>query len=247
MATINSKQKLVEYIKHKLGAPVINVETESTQLEENVDDAIQRFIRYSGDATYRSTLVLQLSAGIDEYDIDENVVSALSIGSNSTANGINILFSPMNIMANNGMFEFFFNMASGAGSLVMYEIGMEYLKSIERLLTVNFFLEFNKYTHKLKVVPTPDEAMGALLEVYTKYDPGVGASDIYNEIWVKNYAVALSKISLGRILGKYNGTPLPGGGTLNSSELLSEGKSEKEQLEKDLITMEGEPLEMILF
>ena len=59
------------------------------------------------------------------------------------------------------------------------------------------------------------------------------------EVWVYQYALALSKITISRIRGKYSGTALFGGGTLNYSELLAEGNAEKDKLENQLY--EGTP------
>ena len=54
------------------------------------------------------------------------------------------------------------------------------------------------------------------------------------EVWVYQYALALTKITIARIRGKYQGTDLFGGGTPNYSELLNEGLQEKEKLEESL-------------
>ena len=53
------------------------------------------------------------------------------------------------------------------------------------------------------------------------------------------YALALTKIVIGRIRGKYAGTNLFGGGQPNYSELLAEGNQEKITLETKLY--EGVP------
>ena len=53
------------------------------------------------------------------------------------------------------------------------------------------------------------------------------------------YALALTKITIARIRGKYQSTNLFGGGTPNYSELLTEGNAEKEKLETQM--MEGTP------
>jgi hypothetical protein len=64
-------------------------------------------------------------------------------------------------------------------------------------------------------------------------------SQLVSEPWVYQYALALTKIVIGRIRGKYSGTNLFGGGAPNYSELLSEGNAEKEKLETKLY--EGVP------
>jgi hypothetical protein len=49
--------------------------------------------------------------------------------------------------------------------------------------------------------------------------------------WIRNYALALCKISLGNIRGKYGSFPIPSDTlTLNGSEMISQGQSEAETL-----------------
>jgi hypothetical protein len=60
--------------------------------------------------------------------------------------------------------------------------------------------------------------------------------DIIKEPWVYQYALALSKISIGNIRGKYSGTQLFGGGSINFNDILSQGLEEKRNLEEQLFS-----------
>ena len=55
------------------------------------------------------------------------------------------------------------------------------------------------------------------------------------EPWVYEYALALSKINIGRVRNKYIGTSLFGGGQLDTS-LIQEGRDDKKELERDMRT-----------
>ena len=57
--------------------------------------------------------------------------------------------------------------------------------------------------------------------------------NIIREQWVQQYALALTKIVVGNVRGKYQGTTLFGGGVL-STDLLAQGLAEKEKLEQML-------------
>jgi hypothetical protein len=53
--------------------------------------------------------------------------------------------------------------------------------------------------------------------------------------WIRRYALALSKETLGQIRGKLNTIPIPGSNvTLNASDLLSQAKDEKTSLREEL-------------
>ena len=59
---------------------------------------------------------------------------------------------------------------------------------------------------------------------------------LLKEAFVYKYALALTKINLGRIRGKYANTALFGGGVVNYQELLQEGNAERDALEEQLYT-----------
>lgn len=245
MATsIRNRQQLQDWIVKKLGGPVLDVEAETSQIVDNIDDAIQLFSRHAGDVVYRSALLMTLSADVHTYNAPVNVKTILSLDtSRSIGEGVNVLFSPLNQMYNMGFLNFFSGtFGTGLGS---YEIGMEYLRQTEKILTAPFEVRLNKYAHTIHVTPTPIETLYGVLECYLEYDAGTADSDIYNEVWVKNYSLALSKITLGHIWGKYNGMTIPGGATLNSGQMLQEGIAEKAALEEVLVKTEGEPLGII--
>lgn len=56
--------------------------------------------------------------------------------------------------------------------------------------------------------------------------------------WIRRFALALSKETLGQIRGKFNPIPIPGSDiTLNASDLLSQAQSEQEKLREELKTI----------
>ena len=71
MAVPSSREKLIEYCKRKLGAPVIEINVSDEQLEDRVDEAIQYFQEYHADATHRG----YLSHEMTEDDINNKYVT----------------------------------------------------------------------------------------------------------------------------------------------------------------------------
>ena len=59
--------------------------------------------------------------------------------------------------------------------------------------------------------------------------------DIIKEPWVFQYALALTKITLGRVRGKFGNAQLFGGTGLDTS-ILQEGLQEKKELEEMMTT-----------
>jgi hypothetical protein len=55
--------------------------------------------------------------------------------------------------------------------------------------------------------------------------------DIWNDMFLKRYCVALVKKQWGQNLTKFTQVQMPGGITMNGEMIYNEGKSELEQLE----------------
>ena len=59
---------------------------------------------------------------------------------------------------------------------------------------------------------------------------------LVDQLWVYRYTLAQTKIAIGHIRGKYSGTNLFGGQTVNSTDLMRQGEKEKDELEKELMS-----------
>jgi hypothetical protein len=71
-----------------------------------------------------------------------------------------------------------------------------------------------------------------IIECYRKIDP-TDFTDIYNDMWLKKYATALVKYQWGENLSKFQGIALPGGVTLDGSQMKSEAQEEITKLEEE--------------
>ena len=115
-----------------------------------------------------------------------------------------------------------------------------WLEVREKLLATRRYYTFDDRTQYLVFFPPP-RTPGSGSRFYGAMPCYVERPlrDIIKEPWVYQYALALSKISVGNVRGKYTGTTLFGGGQINYNDLLSQGLAEKEKLEQKLY--EGAP------
>ena len=123
MATPNSRQKLIDYCLRALGHPVIEVNVDEDQLEDRVDEALQFYQEYHGDAVVRvlrkhkvtnSSLTVDDSTGFSVGDtitggttgvsaIIQSVPNSTTIRYNSvTENGSNTQFGAETITNGKG-------------------------------------------------------------------------------------------------------------------------------------------------
>lgn len=160
------------------------------------------------------------------------VVDVFTFEEGSTS-GINTLFTIEQTLAQQTYFSY--SMGNYGFDLVSWYVLKEWLSMREKLLSQKFFWRFNDREQRLYITPEPVRernraeffaAIGCYLEKPLEH--------VIQEVWVYQYALALTKITVARIRGKYQGTNLFGGGSPNYTELLSEGIAEKERLEESL-------------
>lgn len=237
LTEIDTKPKLVEWIKKQLGYPTINLEIEDSTIMDNVNDALQYFYRYSGETRYRGALVASLSAGINTYIVPDEVINVIDFDTTLTyGTGVTMLFTAENLLYNEGLLAL-----SSPMEIVSWELAQQYLGSVKERFQPKFFVDFNKYKKLLTFTPKPTRDLIGILNVYTYWSHN-STSAIFNEIWIKKYSLALTKIVLGQTWAKYSGMQIPGGAQLNGSELKNEGITERDFLREDIMLTESEPL-----
>ncbi len=237
MATITTLSEMRSYILRQLGYPVINVEVSTDQLNDIITDSAQLINRYLyGEAGYADYISFSATSGIDEYDLSGNdVLDAFDIEFAVGSNGINTLFSPARTFLNSE-YASFGNYYRGQGlNLASYQIQMMHLKDINNMFGRTYSVDFRPAQETLKITPTPNEDLVGLIFVYKKST----AAQLYNHEFMKKLTIAKARKLWGGIVGKFNMT-LPGGGTFNGADLVSQGKEDEEDV-MDSIKSEGEP------
>ena len=171
--------------------------------------------------------------GYDELLNDYRRVVDVFAFEQGQSSGINTLFTIEQTLAQQTYFSY--AMGNYGFDLISWYVLKDWLDVREKLLSVKSQFSFNDRTQRLYITPEPQTTK-------TDYYGAVGCyvekpvRDLVKEAWVYQYALALTKINIGRIRGKYAGTNLFGGGAPNYQDLLSEGLQEKTTLEERLYT-----------
>lgn len=256
---------LAQRVRRVLGEPLIQIEISSEQIYEFIDIAIEYFTKFAGvDEEYlvfRSDLYIRgvglpigqmfsttpnmynqtttlatssnsLSASYD-YDLGDyrRVIDVFSFqeGNNS---GVNTLFTIENTIAQQAYFG---HLLGNVGyDLVTWQTLKEWIDTREKVLGLMPYLRFDPYTQVLKIIPEPKSSniyyglIGCKVQKPLKY--------LIQELWIYRYTLAQTKIAVGHVRGKYQGTNLFGGQTVNGTDLMRQGEKEKDELEKEIVT-----------
>lgn len=167
-----------------------------------------------------------------DYDVMDyrKVIDVVSFEEGSSS-GISSLFSMEATLAQQTFYSY--SMGNFGFDLLSWHITKDWIDTREKVLAIRRDIKFDNRTQYLRFFPEPKQSSEfvGVLECYVERP----LRDIIKEKWVLDYSVALSKIMLGRVLTKITGVSLPGGGTINGDAYLSEGLSEKQELETFLI------------
>lgn len=170
-------------------------------------------------------------SNVFDYDVmDYRKVISVTEFEEGSNQGVNTLFTLEQTLAQQTYFSY--AMGNYGFDLVSWYTLKEWLDTREKLLAIRRDLKFDERTQYLQMYPQPGSSrFYGVVSCYLERP----IRDLVKEQWVYEYAVALSKIVVGRVRSKFTGVSLLGGGSLNY-DLLQEGLSEKKELEQMLLT-----------
>jgi len=152
-----------------------------------------------------------------------------------TSDGVNTLFTIEQTLAQQTYFSY--AMGNYGFDLISWYTLKNWLGVREKMLAIRRYFTFDPRTQYLTMNPPPrtpgsGSRFWGTLACYVERP----LRDIIKEQCVYQYALALSKIAVGNVRGKFTGTTMFGGGQINYNDLLSQGLAEKEKLEEKLYT-----------
>lgn len=170
-------------------------------------------------------------SNVFDYDVmDYRKVIAVTEFEEGSNEGINTLFTLEQTLAQQTYFSY--ALGNYGFDLVSWYALKEWLDTRDKMLAIRRDIKFDERTQYLQMYPQPGSStFYGVLACYLERP----IRDLVKEQWVYEYAVALSKITIGRVRSKYTGVALLGNGTLNY-DLLQEGLTEKKELEQMLLT-----------
>jgi hypothetical protein len=118
--------------------------------------------------------------------------------------------------------------------LISWYTVKQWLDTREKLLATKRSYEFDDRTQILKIYPEPTPSVRFYGVIYCYVERPI--RDLIKEMWVYQYALALTKITVGMVRGKFSNVNLFGGQVF-TNDLMQQGLTEKEKLETQLYTV----------
>jgi len=241
MAQPTNRATLTTYALRQLGEPVIEVNIDTDQIEDCLDDAITYWQEFHGDATYRTYVTYQLvQADLDNgyISIDPSILFIKSMFQIPLA-GFGF---------NDFKYEFFLSQgglasSSGMTDLAYYYQLKQYVSMIDDELQGTPTTTYVRHQDRLYIhgeFESEDLILGSWVayEAFKTIDPATN-TQMYSDIWLKEYTSALFKRQWGMNLLKFENMQLPGGVVVNGRQLYDDATADIDRL-RDKIRMDHE-------
>lgn len=245
-----SKSDFTDYCLRALGHPVIDINIETTQIDDRIDDALQLYKQYHYDAIEHDFILVQLSQ--DDIDngyitTDENVTGVVNISTPDS--GLSSSW-----LTNTGQLykDIAYDLSYSSTNSVMvsdYAAFAQYTEFINSVLGITHRFEYHQHMNRIKIHTDWTETFKVddyvLVEVYKVIDPNL-FPNIWNDEWLKNYSTALIGRQWGNNLSKYDGVQLPGGITLNGEQIYDKYNTMATELKEELDNKYTMPVDFIV-
>lgn len=233
---VDSKEKLIHYIREQLGEPVITVECTDAQIGTLIDAAVQKFTEYSYGHLEASILFELKGAG--EYPMPENITNIVALKTGLTSNLTDFRANYGEYVPN--MWSDMYFTSSLTGDIIPNIIAISAVTAVlEKYFGTDVYFNFNQHRKILQVFDNYKGA--AVLHYQYEYLADPDHDFVYDNEWVKEYCLAKTKFLWGTIVGKYS-QALVGGAQINYSDLKSEAQQEIEELNQELLDKWSDPL-----
>ena len=230
--TINTKKKLIEYVRTMLGEPSIQVEVTDAQIEYIISDTIQKFTEYSY-GHLEGAVIIPLQ-GIGEYPLPYLITNILKLSKGTSNNSFSGNYGGDLVpdMWSEQYFSVSFG-SSGIGNIMENIIPVQNTQAIySKYFGDDVNCNFNPHRKVLQVLENYHGK--ALLHYQYEYEPE-DVDSIFGHEWVKEYVKAKTKQMWGTVVGKYDQS-LVGGARIKYDRLLSEANDEIRTLDEQLLT-----------
>lgn len=225
-------QSVNDYILAQLGHPIVSVELTPFQIKTCIDESISK-LDYHAPQWSTQYAVFDASAGENNYELPQFMINNLTyVGYKKDILGLN--YTPGSLAFDMTLAFFNTNRFFQGGGIGDFFLTQQYLKILRKVLSNEG--GWNIVNNKsVQLYPAPTETPTPVIVEYRALD----SNTIHHayRIWIQKYALACTKGILGRIRGKYQVLPGPGGGArMDGESLIRESSEDKKALVEELLS-----------
>lgn len=240
-----NRTEFKEYCLRKLGKPVIQINVESGQVEQSIDEALEFWHRNHYDGSiemYLPFTVTEEVKSLGYFEVDETIISINKL-CESGFNTSSQFTVDWQLIAQTYPF------ALKGDGLLTYTMALSYRELLKMSIEGKTKpIRWNRHVNRLFI----DQAWSTVAvgktfvaECYRVVDPDE-FPEAWNDPFLKEYCTALIKKQWGNNLRKLRNVQLVGGVTIDGQEILQEAETELKELHERVFLEHQEPINFIM-
>ena len=242
MAIPNTRDEFTDYCLRRLGHPVVEINIDDEQLDDNVDEALQWFREHHPDGSRRCYYSHQLTAtdisngyidlGSDAYGADGDFITIVRMFPINTVSQTTNFFDIKYQMMLNDITD----LNNYAGDIAYYEQMQQHLSLLDMKLSGMPEITWSRQENRVYFYISDDKLSSGDYVVFEGYklrtptSSGEEFNSLWNHAWLKEHATALIKRQWGQNLLKFEGMQLPGGVTISGRQIYEDAQADLERL-----------------
>jgi len=241
MARLDTKEKLREYIKRRLGSPYVRVDLTEDHLNDCIEKAIGEYSYYAYDGVIEGTLLVELEKGKFEYKLNPRIHAVTGLECSSVYStfinipaGYTLAQNPITL-----------NMQDNVSNIDIQSMTqrMAKMSNLRNIFDVKVNFDYNSNNSTLYFFEEPTSSV-AVLEIAMDYEPEE-IDGIYNNNFIKKMAEAEAWITWSNVTGKYS-SQIVSGAEINYADMQSKGETMRDNAKEELLSV-MEPLGLYCF
>lgn len=230
---VNTRDTIIQELQLRLGYGLVDVELDPEHYNLAITKALEKYRQRSENSAIEAFIPLLLAIDTTDYTLPSDVIEVLRIYRRSIGSGTNSNnFDPFSAQYLNSILSI---SGQGSGGLTTFDAMAQQRELLGRLFGVELNFTWNNATKNLFIHRQMRAEDEVYIHVYKIRSEETLFNDTYATPWIKDYALAMSKLMLAEGRGKYSAIAGPQGGTsLNAAELRADAQAEIVQLELEL-------------
>lgn len=239
MSQLTARQRLIREIQLRLGGGMIDLELDPEHYDYAVTAALDRYRQRSQNAVEESFVFLDVQPDVAVYTLPQEVQVVRAVYRRNAASVAGATVDPFSLAFTNNIYMIQnpgqLGMSGGSGMLATYDFAMQYQEMIGRMFGRDIMFTWDPATKKLTLHRKIAAVEQVALHVYNDRPEDILLNDPYSKPWLRDYAIAMSKLMLGEARSKFASLAGPQGGvTLNGDAMKSEAQTDLDRLEIEL-------------
>jgi|TARA_B110000503_G_scaffold37177_1_gene60822 hypothetical protein len=228
------RDELIKEIELRLGGQMVDVELDPEHYDLAIKKSFEKYRQRSENAVEEAFVELSVQVDVAEYTLSDNIIDVYTLyrrGSGTLAGSGGI--EPFETQYLNNML-----LSSGrAGGMATFDALAQHRETLGRLFGKEMIFTWNTATKKLFLQRRIKADDTLFMHVYKYRSDEELLTDTYSLPWIKELALAYSKLMLAEARGKFNTIAGPQGGTsLNADALRMDAQNQIDKLEDELKT-----------